>query len=248
MRATRWLVLATVAVAAGCAADETAWPVRPPGGGGIGSGTGGTGVDAGSDASTGGTGRLCVVRDLRFPDECPTTAADDGVVVRVAGGPSTTTDASGRFSLAVADDQVLEIADGSTTLVPATARFEAGNALEVRAMLAAELAEVVAAVGATDIDGLGTLVVYVDDAAGAPVAGVVFDPVAGATFAPRYDDGGATSWRADRGTGVAGVALLLGVPPGVTVVSATAPGPVTFSFTDVPVRADAITFVRVALP
>lgn len=247
MRATWSLALATVVSLAGCAAEDP-WPVRPPGGGGTGSGTGGTGTDAGTDGGGSVSGRLCVVDDLTRPDACPVTDADEGVTVRVVGGPSTTTDASGGFTLpAPTQPQVIAIADDSTVLEPATAQVVPGGGLALRAMRATAFDDLVTALQVTAIDGLGTIVLYVDDAAGDPLAGVLVEPVAGATFVPLYDDGGGTSWRSDLGTGADGVALVFGVQPGVATVNATAPGaaPIVLA---VPVRSDAITFVRTAAP
>lgn len=232
-----------VALAAGGCTAEDDWVVRPPGGG-TGSGSNG-GRDGGVDGASEVTGRLCVVVDLRAPDACARDAA--GVRIAVRGGPTVTTGAGGAFSLPAASAaRLVDIAAGSTTLVPGIARVLAGEAPALRVADAPAFADVLAAVGVPGLGGLGGVVVYVDDAAGDPLAGVVFDNL-GTIYAPLYDDGAATRWRTNGGTGADGVALLLGAPVGEAVmVTATAGGqPIRLS---VPIAADALTFVRATAP
>ena len=44
---------------------------------------------------------------------------------------------------------------------------------------------------------------------GTPLRGAVFASLPGAAYATQYDDGAATAWRSDGGTGAAGVALIV---------------------------------------
>lgn len=249
MRGARsWCGLGLIAaVATGCTSGDD-WVVRPPGGhGGTG---GGSGVDAGSDGGGGVVCRLCVVDDLRAPDVCPTTPDARGVRVSVVDGPTvTTTDDSGSFTLPAATGSlVLEIA-GTTGVIAATVRVVAGaEPLRVPVVRASSWQPVLDAVSVPSLAGLGAIVIYVDDANGAPHAGVDLTAPPGTAYPVFYDDGGATRWRTVGGTGVAGVALMLGVPAISQTVIVTAPGANPIELTGVPVQADTVTFARAALP
>jgi hypothetical protein len=102
------------------------------------------------------------------------------------------------------------------------------------------------AIGVTATDGTGSIVVYVEDAAG-PAAGAVFDPIAGAIIAPFYDAGGALVWRQDQGTGAAGVALFRDVPPGTHNLAANHTDARSLRVTGVSVGPDRVTVVRALL-
>ena len=249
-----WRVTAlALVVLAGCPADDEDLPVRP-GGGGPGSGTEGDArtVDAGLDAAGGLElrGLVCVVADLRAPEACPAVATRQGVNVRVAGaGSLVTSDADGRYTLPIdATPVVIDTGDGASTLQPTRLRVASTGALVLTPVLTTTTWDaVVNATGAQPSDGSGAVVVYVDDASG-PVAGVVFDAVAGAAVVPFYDGNGPLAWREAGGTGVAGVALLLDVPAGSLSISATAADQRALTLTGVPVAADKVTFVRARLP
>ncbi len=253
-RARSWYGLGLLGVvglgaasATGCTSEDD-WVVRPPGGG-SGSGSG-SGVDAGSDSGSGLLGRVCVIDDLRAPDLCPTTADARGVQIHVVGGATvTTTDARGSFTLPAATGAlVIEVA-ATAGLVAATVRVDVGTGpLQVPVARASSWQETLDSVSVPGLAGLGAIVIYVDDAGGAPLEGATFTAQPGAAYPVFYDDGGAARWRTDAGTGVAGVALMLGVPAVTQTVAGAAPGPRAITLTGVPVRADAVTFVRTLVP
>ena len=255
MRAVLLLAAASGLAGLGACADEdSGGPWRPGGGGG-----GGGGVrppvdaPASEDAPAGDggsevTGLICVVTDLRAPDACPTVASQAGVTVSIVDTAATTTSgADGRFTLPVsAASVVLDAGAGSATfersLVPATV---GGLVIETPVVTQAAYAAVIDSLTTVVPDGNGTVVVYVKDGT-SPAPGVAFAMIAGSSVAPYYDDGGATAWTQSGGTGAAGVALLVDVPAGnVTLDGVAADSRVAQA--SVPVLADAITFVEIAL-
>lgn len=245
-------VLALVA-AGGCVDDDrSGLPVRPPGGGGPGSNEGGdaTPIDApGSDGGGGEVrGLICVVTDLRSPDVCPAVPAREGVAVAVRGtADATVSDAEGRFTLPVGTPTVtLDVAGGSATLERATVPAAVGALVHAPVIGASDWADVLASLDQAVPDGGGAIVVYVSDA-GAPASGVAFATIAGSSIAPYYDAGGALAWAQGTGTGAAGVALLVDVPPGTVTLDGVAPDLRVVAPATVPVAADAITFVRASL-
>ena len=139
------------------------------------------------------------------------------------------------------DEQV-----GQLVVVAGQDRVVGVGPLQVPAVRARPWQDVLDAVGVPGLAGLGGVVIYVDDAAGAPLSGVTVSALAGAAFPVFYDDGAATRWRTDGGTGAAGVALMLQVPAITSTVVAVAPGGGPFEVPSVPIRADAVTFVRTA--
>jgi hypothetical protein len=249
-------MLAGACVAGGCVADDENRPVRPPGGGpGGGTGDAGGGGDGGVDGGGGDgggqtlNGVVCVVSDLRSPDACPAVAARAGVTVAVRGTATTTVSgADGRFTLSVAGaNVVLDVAGDSQTLVQALVPAVAGGAtVNAPVIGAGDWADVLASLDQAVPDGGGAIAVYVRDGNAAAI-GVTFDMVAGSSIAPYYDAGGALSWAQGGGTGNAGVALLVDVPPGTVTLAGVAPDLRTVTVTGVPVVADGVTFVRASL-
>lgn len=239
---------------AGCGAPEDDWVVRPPGGG-----TGGTGVtidatpslDAASDdGGVGLTGLVCVVTDLRIPEECPIGPAATGVLVRRAGdttGATSTADA--RFTLAVTDPVViLDVASDSTTLQPSIVPVDNdGRLVHAPVPTSAAWSATVASLSVTIAPGNGSIAIYTDTAVGAHAAGVTFALPVGAISGPFYDGADATSWTTGGGTGLLGATLLVDLPPGTYAVDGNQ-GARLVSITGIPVGGDAVTFVRAVLP
>jgi hypothetical protein len=236
-----------------CGEEEDHGPVRNPGGGGGGGGGGssdGGDADAGVDGALAELrGRICIVTDLRLPVVCPDVAARVGVAVReTLTGTATTSGSDGSFTVQTTGAAAqLAIATGSTTLVPSTVPLAlpvADGVAEAPVIGTADWQAVLDAIVQTQPDGRGAVVVYVADAAG-PVVGAEFDNVTGSTVAPFYDAGGALAWAQGVGTGSQGVALFLDVPAGTIGLAATTPASGTVTVADLPVVADAITFVHV---
>lgn len=250
-------VLAGACAAGGCVADDVDRPVRPPGGGpgggggGDAGGGGDGGVDGGGDGGGSGTlnGVVCVVSDLRSPDACPAVPARAGVTVAVRGtATSAVSGADGRFTLMTPGDiVVLDVAGDSAALVQSLVPAVVGGAtVNAPVIGTGDWADVLASLDQAVPDGGGAIAVYVRDGNAAAV-GVTFDMVAGSSIAPYYDAGGALSWAQGTGTGAAGVALLVDVPPGTVSISGVAPDQRTVAEVGVPVVAGGITFVRGAL-
>lgn len=248
-------LLAAVCVLAGaCVADDEDRPVRPPGGGPGGTGDAGGGGDGGVDGGGDGGGQtlngvVCVVSDLRSPDVCPAVPARAGVTVAVRGTATTTVSgADGRFTLMTPGDiVVLDVAGDSAALVQSLVPAVVGGAtVNAPVIGAGDWADVLASLDQSVPDGGGAIAVYVRDG-NAAALGVTFDMVAGSSIAPYYDAGGALSWAQGGGTGNAGVALLVDVPPGAVSLAGVAPDQRTVTIPLVPVAADGITFVRASL-
>lgn len=251
MRAVHALAIAIAGLGA-CAADGEDPPFRPGGGGGGGGSHGGDGgvIDA-ADGDGGGSlnGLICVVNDLRVPDACPTVASQSGVTVSVLGTSTTAVSGSdGRFALdAAASSVVLDVADGSTTLEHAHVMIAVDGSL-VEAPVATTAAFDAAINSLTEVvpDGGGTVVAYVDDGS-SPGVGVAFSTIAGSSQAPWYDAGSNTSWQQGSGTGAKGVALFVDVPEGFVSIDGTAADSRIAQASGIPVAANTVTFVRVAL-
>ena len=242
------LALALGWAAAGCAAEDDLI-VRPPGGG-----SGGTGGGSGSDAGTDGgsnqvSGRLCLLANLLAPDACSAGAAG-GVTVE-GGGRITTTDATGRFALVTTATALVIETEATTTLVAAAVPVRAVDSpFTVPVVKTAVWDDVLASVNVPGLAGQAGIVIYVDDAQGTPLSGAVFAALPGEVYAPLYDAGSDTSWVINNGTGAAGVAMMLGVPAPDATTTYTVLGQTRanqqLTISNVPARADAITFVRVA--
>ncbi len=247
-------VLTLLAVpAVGCAAPDDDWVVRPPGGG---TGSNGQQVDAARpdagdlDGGTGDlTGVVCVVADLRAPDACPAIAAAAGVLVRRLGDATgATSDASGRFTLTAPGAVViLDVGSGAAALTPALVPVDNdGAVVHAPVPTRAAWAATVAATGAVVAPGNGSIALYVDTSAGTPAAGVALDLPAGGATGPFYDRS-AGAWTAGGGTGPAGVALVIDLPPGGYQLEGGDGAGHLVSLGPVPVAADALTFVRATL-
>lgn len=243
-----WFVF-SIAAAAACAGSGDDWVVRPPGGG---TGVGIPGVDAMPRDAPGGDGGgdlhglVCVVADLRAPDACPAVTTASGVAVRQLGDTAgTTSDASGRFTLAVASGTViLDVAVGSAALTRSVVPVaNDGSLVQAPVPTQAAWAATVAATGGVVAAGDGAIAVYVDTSAGGAASGVTFDLPPGASNGPFYDRAGG-AWDAGGGTGPAGVALILDLAPGTYALSGGDGAGHTVTLTGVPVAADAVTFVR----
>ncbi len=251
MRAVLPLAIAVAAGLTACAAEEDHGPFRPGGGGnGGGSSPGGDARPIDAPPGDGGgalTGRVCVVTDLRAPDACPVVASQAGVTVSLLGSTaSTASGADGRFTLPVSSATVvLDAAAGSPTFERAIVPATVGGVVDTPVVTRAAYAAVLGSLGTVVPDGGGAVVAYVVDDA-SPATGVAFATIAGSSLAPFYDNGGATAWTQSGGTGAAGVALLVDVPAGSVQLDGTAPDARVARVT-VPVVADAITFVEIAL-
>jgi hypothetical protein len=244
------LTMLPLVAAVACAAPDDDWVVRPPGGG---TGSSGQQVDAARpdggdlDGGTGDlTGVVCVVADLRAPDACPAVAAAAGVLVRALGDPTgATSDASGRFTLAAAGAVViLDVGSGAATLTRAVVPVaNAGAVVHAPVPTRAAWDATVAATGTVVAPGNGAIALYVDTSVGTPAAGVTLDLPAGGVTGPFYDRSGG-AWTAGGGTGPAGVALVLDLPPGSYQLDGGDGAGHTVSLSGVPVAADALTFIR----
>ena len=236
----------------GCtAADDGDWVVRPPGNGtGGGGGTVDAGVaDADGDGGTGLVGHVCVVTAMENPRACATGAVQSGVAVRRVGDPSgTTTDADGRFTLAVAGSiVVLEVARGAASLQPSVVPVS-NDGTEVVAPVptVAEWTATLQAAATTVTPGNGSIALYVDTAVGAAAMGVRFDLPASGIAGPFYDDG--TGWTAGVGTGTRGAVLFTDLADGTYTLEGRDADNNTISIVGVPVVPDRVTFVRRRLP
>jgi hypothetical protein len=226
----------------------------PPGGGGGGGGGGGNedAIDAGTDedASADLAGHVCVVRDLRGPTTCSAFDLTGVSVIAQPGGEATTTDRDGRFSFDDPDGPTrLEVADGDPDLRPSRLDISPWSApAGVVAPLVTQLRweEILTAAAAIEVDGDGSLVVYVIDADdGTPVAGAVLDSVIGAGNPPLYGGDDALDWLPGGETGGSGAALVVSVPEGevtLTAVFGRRDGTVS-----VPVVAGALSFAVLEL-
>jgi hypothetical protein len=254
MRAVHALAIAIAGLGA-CAGNADDAPYRPGGGGGGGTSHGGdAGVrDAAGDGDGGGGGTLngviCVVSSLLAPEACGSGTEQSGVTVAVLGGSaSTVSGTNGQFSLAVTGSSVvIDAADGSATLehvyVPVTV---SDSTVSTPVVTTAAFNAAINSLTTVVPDGGGTVVAYVDDGT-SPGVGVAFSTIAGSSVAPWYDDGSNTSWQQGTGTGVAGVALFVNVPVGTVSIDGTAPDSRVAQRSGIPVAADTVTFVRVAL-
>ncbi|MEZ4404854.1 MAG: hypothetical protein R3B06_33010 [Kofleriaceae bacterium] len=246
-----WCV-AMLLTAAACGAGDDSWVVRPPGGGG--GGVGGR-VDAAppdadrGDAGAGLTGQVCVVSEFRTPDACPDVAAARGVTVRRLGDATgAISDGAGGFTLDLTDAVVvLEVGAGAPTLIPALVPVR-NDGTRVAAPVATEAAwlELVAATGTVHASGTGAVVVYIDDADGTRAEAAELDPPAAAATGAFYDRASG-AWVPAGGTGPAGVAVLVELPPGSYTLTGRDVTDRPFTLAGVPVAADAITFTRVRL-
>lgn len=253
MRAALPVAIAVVAGLGACAAEEDHGPFRPGGGGGTGGGSSYPGdarmTDAPADGDAGAelAGRICVVTDLRVPDECPAVASRAGVTVSIVGASASTTSAAdGRFTLPVSSSAVvLDAASGSPTFERSLVPAMVGGVVDTPVVTQAAYAAVLGALGPVVPDGGGAVVAYVVNGA-SPAIDVTFSTIAGSSLAPFYDNGGATAWTQGGGTGAAGVALFVDVPAGSVLLDGVAPDARVARAT-VPVVADAITFVELAL-
>jgi len=251
------LLVAAVAVV-GC--NDIDLPARPAGGG-VGIDLPGEPVppiDAPVDAFTLGdaslvqlNGLVCVIRDLRLPEQCPPVTSDNaGIIVRESGiVEAATTDLEGRFTLPVTSPTVvLDIGDNVVALQRSRARVAvAPTVIEVPVVTAADFAAVLDSLAVPFADDTGAIVVRVDDR-GAPARGVVFDMVPGSAFPTFFDGATALAWRDQGGTGAAGAALMVDVPPGTFTLTGVAPDGRVIEISNVSVEANRITFVRGSLP
>lgn len=245
------LVTIGALLVAACGAAEDDWVVRPPGGGGGGGGIGQT-IDAAApidaadgDALAGGlTGLVCVVQDLTDPDACPTGQGQGTVVGQLGTAITATADADGRFTLPIPDALVtLEAGLGVESLDVRTIKPVVNSGLvHMPALPETIWNPTVAETGASVAPGNGSIVLYVETAAGAPAVGAIVALPAGGSVGPFYDtDAGA--WTASGGTGAAGVALVLDLVPGTYQLDG-ALGSASLAVSGIPVEADAVTFVR----
>jgi hypothetical protein len=208
--------LGALALASGCKAED-----RPGGPGSGGDGTDERSIDAATpDATPPGVlaGTLCALDDLRIPNLCGDADLTDVKIVAQPDAVEGRAEQGGDFAIAdAADATLLEIADGDADyhparLAPAAWRGDDG-------LLAPIMAEVgwqalLDVLGVIESGGEGSVVVFVVDAGGAPVAGAELDEIIGASNPPRYGGSMATIWLEGATTDSRGAVLVVGVPEG----------------------------------
>lgn len=252
---SRWIVCSAVLAAVVGCAEEEPWVVRPPGGG---TGSGTAGPDAGVDAASDGglpaavAGRVCVTTDLRRPGTCPAVAAAAGVAVRELGAAAGTTSApDGSFTVTLSGARrEVELAVGSTSLVRAVVAapaFTSGARLSAPVVTVDAWSQTLLATGIQIATGNGAIAVYVVRADGVADQGAGIDLPGAASVGPFYDRDGA--WAADAaGTGAAGVALILDLPPGDYALTGRDSAGRDFTVAPVSVVAGAVSFTTEVLP
>jgi len=218
------LALALACASAACG-DKDHYP--PGGGGGVGAGGGSDRIDAGApdaavdaaqpvDAAIGIlAGQLCNATDLRQPLACAAADMSGIDVVDVSSETSDLTDASGTFDLEVALRGNLTLRTGASdgavrdALIPVAMWDGAG----VRAPSIAQQAwdDLRDAISGTEAEGTASIVLYVRDGDGDPVAGADVIQPEGAN-PPYFDGAAADEWNLGTDTGAAGAAIVLSVP------------------------------------
>lgn len=242
--------------ACSCAADE-----RPPGGGGGGGGGGGIGSpDAELPVIDGGmagiSGRLCLIDDLRNPEDCTATSGLADISIEISGGASTLSRDNGSFTLpspggSIADLQIAFGDDGfRDALIPIG--LADGSAEDLLIPLVPETVweSLLVTVGVLEPDATSSIAAYFVDAQGDPVPNAEVIVPSGTIEPPLYDGpSGPEDWLAGGLTGASGAVLMIGVPsiePEVSfIVSRMAD---IQSVGGVPVQPNVLTFVTVALP
>jgi len=226
-------------------------------GDGTGDGDGDGDGDGGGDATTGllVSGTVCPVTDLRYPDDCDGRNLSSATVAVRGTADEVAATADGSFELEVdagTTSVVLEVA-GDDTLDPSLVVVELGDngasGVSVPIADADAWASLTAALVGAEPDGTATIAVYLR-ASGAPAEGAELTPPVTSTILPYYDAGAALSWQQGTATGVAGAALLFGVPTssGTTSFGASnADASVTRTVSGVPLEAGRTTFVTVDL-
>ena len=241
-------VLLALACAA-CAADDA----PPLGGGGGGTGGGGGPIDAGAQADGGGrlAGTLCAAIDLRDPFGCAAIDLAGVPVAPAGGGPGTTADADGDFTLDLPADAsvLLRIGGGDDAIrdaLAATGEWTGEEGLVIPAVRQEDWDDLLAILGAVEPDGTASVLLYIVDDSG-PVTGAEVQPPMGTQQPPYYDAGGATSWDQQGLTGPFGAALIVSVPALAPTAELSIIVGGTPFFGSVQVRPDHLTFARAFL-
>ena len=208
----RPLLALLVSIAAPACETDDPYPYRPPGGGGTGSST--DAPDAGrldaAPADAGAAqlaGRVCVIRDVASPFECPVDEAAAGVqVTAVASAALATSDDLGDFviDLTVVPD-VLEVGAGPVDGLVTTrsASDLTGPPVNAPALDAVRYQGILDSLG--ELQTTGAMLVYVRDDAGAVPGATVTAP--GRVI--YYDDGAGEFLIDAVSTGPDGIALVL---------------------------------------
>lgn len=218
--------------------------------------------DGGPDASADGspdataaptaTGQLCLILDLRAPLACASNIDFTGVVIAQVGTDrDTTAAADGTFSLALEPGAfaLLRVGEGSSTFATTVARIAVGDDQEIEVQMPtlyrADADAILANANVAPVASTGVVVALFSQLVGdakVPRSDVSMAPMPmGATAL--YETLVANEWTTSAGqTGASGVALGVNVAPGLKSFGASYSSQ-TLSLTQVPIEADAWTFV-----
>jgi hypothetical protein len=256
-RSVGMAVVVLVCALVGCGEDGH-YPPGPGGGPGGGGGTDRIDADVRPDAepsdaailidaAAGFAGRLCDLVDLRQPLDCSGANLSGIDVVDPDSRASDLTDADGNFRLDVQLRADLALAvgvvdDDTRDAVVAAGMWDGGR-VDAPRISQTSWDDLLVAIGAAEELGTASIVLYVRDRDGDPVAGAEVTPPAGAAD-PYYDTVAAEQWAQGEATGAFGAAILLSVPAdGAAQLSvdlgAGAPRSVT-----VPVQAGMLSWAR----
>jgi hypothetical protein len=233
------LVLLAVLLLAGCQPEHEDFP-RVPGGGGGGGGTGGGGGGGGNltDAAE-FTGRVCLVDDLRLPDDvnqCRNTGASGFTVT--LGTETATTLADGTFTMTESTGEGLVWHVSGATIV--TSVMSKGPSNVIPAITSADYQTLLDANLIAVQAGQGSIVARIIDNASTPLVDAQAATTPAAAVATRYDGASDTIWNLGA-TGPLGMAWLVGVPAGLPVLAVT-PLNQNAQTTNIAVESGAITF------
>ncbi|MEZ4400898.1 MAG: hypothetical protein R3B06_12810 [Kofleriaceae bacterium] len=178
---------------------------------------------------------------------CPTAAARGVTVRRLGDATGAISDGAGGFTLDLTDAVVvLEVGAGAPTLIPALVPVR-NDGTRVAAPVATEAAwlELVAATGTQCAPAAPARWWWLHRRRRTGRRRPVNPPAAAATGA--FYDRASGAWVPAGGTGPAGVAVLVELPPGSYTLTGRDVTDRPFTLAGVPVAADAITFTRVRL-
>lgn len=231
----------------GCAgsSDGDDYPMRPGNGGGIGGGGGGGGsADAGVDGPAGdgavAIGQVCLISDLRRPDNCAGSLG--GVSVRVQrGSVMITAGADGKFTLPPSSTVGDRWLVSGTGLVNSVVPFVVGARVTLPIVAQATWDLMRQRSGIQPLDGLGALHITPRRPNGLPKPNVTVTADPAGTSVPFYAGGDANVW--GNAPGTPGVAVLPNLVADQAVdVAGDADARATLL--QQPVAADSITYIN----
>lgn len=220
----------------------------------------GAGLPGNPDLSTGDdngdnvlTGFVCRLVDLRVPTSCAQLQDMSAIPLRVRGDQSdqpalTTVDGSFSIDVGAADNIILEVAvetPGFVATVLPVRRVDGLDGVIVPVVAQEHLDLLVETLLVPLAQETGILATY-STFDGDPLSGVVIDGISfsGGIF---YNIGGALQWIEADSTGDAGAALVFGVsPPTTEFVAGDIVDGTIVNVDNVPIGADAVTFVSVS--